>query len=147
MATSSKLVTRSFKTGAWIFLLVCLGHTAGQLTTDFGNQAPAVAETFATMTNVQGMEGSPRTLLDFYRGDSYGLGLLCFAFGALCLLVARELERHAMPYPRSLLGFAAAIAWAMLALSVRFFPAPPIVFLVVASAAFTLATVRANERA
>lgn len=137
-----KLARRAFKTGAWLFVGIFVGHTMGQLATDFGTPTPEQAELYAHMGRVLGMEGSSHSVLDFDRGSSYGMGFMYLAFGALLLLVARTFDKRNEPYPRPVIGFAFVVALLSLALAIAFFPVPPISFFAVATLAFAVCFAR-----
>lgn len=134
-----KLARRAFKLGAWLFVGIFIGHSIAQLSADFTTQTPPRAAVYTAMGTTLGMDGSMRTMLDFQRGDSYGMGFMYLAAGALLLLVARTFDQRSEPYPRAFSGAGFLIALVSLLLSVRFFPVPPIVFMSVATAAFGFA--------
>ncbi|HEY6876895.1 MAG TPA: hypothetical protein VI299_02705 [Polyangiales bacterium] len=130
------LARRAFKLGAWLFVGIFVGHTIAQLATDLTPQTPARAAVFTAMGTTLGMDGSMHTLLDFQRGDSYAMGFMFLAVGALLLVVARTFDQRGEPYPRAFSGAGFLIALAALLLSVRFFPVPPIIVMSVATIAF-----------
>lgn len=144
-ADDQKLPRRCFKAGAGLFLFVFLGHTAGQLMTDFATPTPERARVYEQMASTTGMDGSAHSLHDFYRGNSYGMGFLMLAIGLLLLQVAGSFERRGLTTPRSLCAFGAVTAWAMVLLSIAFFPAIPIVVLTASGVLFTLAAARTRE--
>jgi hypothetical protein len=137
-----KLARRAYKTGAWLFVGIFVGHTLGQLATDFGERTPEQADVFTRMGLTLGMAGSRHSLLDFARGNSYAMGLMFLAVGALLLTVARAFDQRNEPYPRSFsaLGFLASLSALLVAL--RFHPLPPVVFMAVAVVAFSISYVR-----
>jgi hypothetical protein len=142
MAAGDKLARGAYKLGSWLFVGIFVGHTAGQLTTDFGTPTAKRKAVYDAMATTFGMDGSMRTLRDFARGDSYGMGVLYLAVGALLLLAARSFDQRDLPYPRPIIGIGFLTALASLLLSVRFFPLPPAIFMSVATVAFAIAYVR-----
>jgi hypothetical protein len=140
-----KLARRAYKLGAWLFIGIFVGHTAGALLTDFGSHAPEVEAVFTAMGTTRSMAGSMRTMLDFNRGDSYGMGFMYLAVGALLLAIARVFDRKNEGYPRVFSGLGFIVALVSLLLSLRFFPVPPIVFMSVATVAFGFAYARSAD--
>lgn len=140
-----KLARRAYKLGSFLFVGIFIGHTIAQLRTDFGPPKPEQAAVFTRMGVTLGMEGSQHTLLDFARGNSYGMGAMYLFVGLLLLQVARTFDQRGEPYPRAFsgLGFVAALCSLLIAL--RFHPLPPIVFMVVAAASFAVAYVRTRS--
>jgi hypothetical protein len=139
-----KLARRAYKLGAWLFVGIFIGHTIAQLHTDFGEATPEQAKVFTAMGTTLGMEGSRHTLLDFARGNSYGMGVMYLFVGVLLLLVARTFDARSESYPRafSAVGFVASLSSLLIAL--RFHPLPPIVFMSVAAVSFGLAYSRSR---
>jgi hypothetical protein len=133
------LARRAYKLGAWLFVGIFIGHTIAQLHTDFGESTPEQVKVFTAMGVTLGMEGSRHTLLDFARGNSYGMGVMYLVVGTLLLSVARTFDARSEPYPRvfSAVGFLASLSSLLIAL--RFHPLPPIVFMSAAAVAFGLA--------
>ena len=137
-----KLARRAYKLGSSLFVGIFIGHTIAQLHTDFGSVPPEQEKVFTAMGITLGMEGSHHTLLDFARGNSYGMGVMYLFFGVLLWSVARTFDARNEPYPRvfSAVGFIASLSSLLIAL--RFHPLPPIVFTSIAAVAFGLSYAR-----
>ncbi len=131
---------RLFALGAWMITLVGAGHLLlAELGARVAGPSPAEAAALETMRGVFPMPGVPRSLADFYAGNGLGMGVALLSLGASSVLLGRALHARGIEVPRSVVIVDALAAWGMLAVSVRFFPLPPVVFLTVAAIALTIA--------
>jgi hypothetical protein len=91
------------------------------------------------MRQLKPMPMTEHSLWDFYQGNSLGLGLMCLAFGLVCVMFGKSFRKRGLEVPRSLVVLCATVGWFNLVTAVLYFPPPPVVILFVASSCFTAA--------
>src|ERR1700676_2660479 len=116
--------TYLFRIAAILFVLFAAGHTIGFL--KFVPPTPEGQAVMAAMNNVRLQPGTVYTYGDFYRG--FGL------FATVYFLFAAFLAWHLGELARKLPAAAGSLPWiffcvqlASLAITWRYFPAPPVV--------------------
>lgn len=120
--------------GAVLVLLTGMGHTVGQFTAN-----PAVGERVVrdAMANVYPMAiAANRSMLDFYVGESWLVGLVYFALGVL--LLVGERSRKTATIGAVTAAVSAVIAFCTL-------PLPPALFLALGTVAFLIAAMTERE--
>lgn len=104
------------KLGAWIFMVVGLGHLYFQL---FETAADSSAATQLRQIQVQ-LPGIQRSMLQLHSGFSLTMGYLLIGYGVLNLLILRALGNE----PARLLAiwrFNSAVSLGLAVLSLRYF--------------------------
>lgn len=141
--------SRWFRVAAWMFIVTSFGHVMGNhgplKAAPNADQTRVVASMKELMMPVPG--GAPRTLLDFFLGDSLTMGLLLLGFGAVNLLFERALRQHGESVPTSLLAVNTSITVGCLVIAGLYFPPQPLPGLIVALVCFVTALVRSRGAA
>jgi len=128
-----------FCAGAWCWVAVGAAHLAVVLLKHTRAPRPAEAAVLAAMRgHPVRLLGLTRDLFTLTLGYSVTMGCLAVCGGAVSLLVARAFPDVVARAPE-LAGFDLAASLLALALSVKFFPPPPIVAFAIASVCFALA--------
>jgi hypothetical protein len=144
--TLERRVHRAVKFGAWCFLVVGVLHLAVMAASAV--QTPTAAEQSA----LDAMDAVPVTLLGItrdmatlYYGFSATMAVVAIGYGVINLLVAR-LAPEVLVRGTALLWTNLVVAAAALLVASLAFPAPPIVALAAAFAAYVYALVVAGRR-
>ncbi|WP_437626776.1 LIC_13387 family protein [Sorangium sp. So ce1151] len=127
-----------FQVGAWAWVVTGVGHLAITALL-LGRPAPPAAEKAvleAMRAHRTSMMGLSRDLLGLHVGFSVAMGLVLALHGAVGVLAAPALA--ARP---AVVALNAAVSLALLAISARAFPPPPIATMLVATASFSAALV------
>jgi len=133
--------TLFFTIAACLYIFMGLGHTAGFVLSTKKSQGLAGTATWEVMDQFHPIEISQHSLLDFYYGDSYFVGLACIALGLWGFAIARYFKKQAQPVPRSFSASGVIFSVAGLIIAIAYFPAPPIVILSLISLCFVLAMI------
>jgi hypothetical protein len=129
---------RASSVGGWAFIVTGIGHLAVATLAPAPEGAAAVK---AQMRTVHVVIGVTRDLSQLMTGSSLAMAASFVACGAGVLVLAR---RDVLRRRDPLVAGMAALSAVLLAISLAFFPAPPIVTMLVAVAAFGTAWVAAD---
>ncbi|WP_110518998.1 LIC_13387 family protein [Herpetosiphon llansteffanensis] len=117
------------KLGAWIFMIVGLGHLYFQL---FKTAADSSAASQLQQIEVQ-LPGAQRSMLQLNSGFSLAMGYLLIGYGVLNLLILRALGNEPARL-RAIWRFNSAVSLGLAVLSLRY-------FFIFPSSSFTITTV------
>lgn len=133
--TTALPVRRSFRIGAWCWIITGAGHTLGDIyLRNFASDADESIDA-AMRAHPFDMLGLHRTYYEVTMGFSLAMGLCMVFVGVLLLYIHRLTPRQGLR-PAAILGL--TMSAAALAISAWLEPPPPIVLFSVACVAFGL---------
>lgn len=128
------------RVGGWSFVTVGVGHLV------LASVRPAAGDAVALRRQMQLVRVAippSRSYADLMQGFSLAMSVMLVAWGRSVVLATH----HERPPERGQVALSLGVSLAMLGTSLRYFPAPPIVLMSVASTAFGVAVDAARDPA